>query len=365
MYGLASRESLSKRQSRWVREVDEAVRSNPAQHAFTRETPANPIRDKPGIISMMTEPADIIPNVTDSSYGIETSGNKDSSNSLSSGQNPNLRKKTVATTRPFNSHMMSVIPDNSSDELSAVQAMYDEIRGRCTKLEREYESMRQSIRDRSELVSRVQKLEDSVKVASELSGRVQKLEQTGDVSSRLTSFERNADVSSLANRVSILERSISELSTRSIIDGSVKTPITFARHSDNSSEFSALTEATVREFVPYIIKEDYAARDNITKLDGLQFEMVVEILGFYSETPIIYPFGTEKSLPRLAEMTLNLSFRDADNEVDGMAYGVFKRRSDGVYTIRLTELYSDGNASGIEQYTLPLTLQCKTKLILE
>jgi hypothetical protein len=377
MYGLASRESLSKRQSRWVREVDEHVRSNPAQNAFNKESPSNPIRDKPGLITVMIDPQEQIPEITDSGT------------SLATGYNPILRKNN----KPFNSHLMGLIPDDSNNELITIQTLYEEIKQKYSKLEQDYIkleqnyiSLRQSIPDNSELIDRIQKLEL-------IPSKLIKLEQTltlnsdrsyrsnNDLITRIERLEHTSDISSLVNRVSLLEKSLSEIS----VSDNIQHKLPNILNPNNSSEFSALTEpdiinnkspklhklsklpkvSKIQEYVPYFIKEDYSSRDNLTTLNGLHFEMLVEILGFYSEIPIIYPFGSETNLPKFAELTLEMTFRDADKIIDGTAYGIFKRNSDDIYTIQLTELYSDGNASGIEKYTLPLTLTCKTELILE
>lgn len=375
MYGLPSRESLSKRQSRWLRAVDEDVRSNPAQNAFNRETPSNSIRDKSSIITVMNDIRSQTSQVTNSNSGQE--------NSILGGQSLNTN-----ILRPFNNHLMGIIPENSADDLSQVQSFYDETRKKYTKLEQDYESLKQTVmlyKSVDELVlPRIQKLEQfSEYLLAHLSGqvsdqntsfpnislfnRISKLEQqVTTVANSIVS----EDFSSLSKRVSFLEASLSEISSiGSYVSQPIKTLIP-----ENSSEFSALTGGDIdlirnsMEFVPYIIKEDYASCDNITKLTGnplIHFEMLVEILGFYSETPVIFPFGIETNLPRYAELTLEMSFKDADKTVNGTAYGIFKRRNDGIYIIQLTELYSDGNASGIERYTLPLTFTCNTDLLLE
>lgn len=435
MYGLPSRESLSKRQSRWLRAVDEDVRSNPAQNAFNRDTPSNLIIDKPGIISIMTDsheqiplslheetgqikwlegamnrsvasgPFSYKPKIMDSGVSLSSGQNSSISGGLhlTSYQNPKSKQINKTDAKPFNNHLMGIIPEDASDEMSVMQSLYEDLREtqkKYNKLEQDCELLKQSLlsyklSDQS-LLTRVQKLET---VSDQLSGsaskvssnesillnRISKLEQLtqskfnpDDLLARVKKLETISDISALSARVSFLEKSVSafsDLSPKTFSPSHLITPVKtiLSTINENSSEFSALTVPDlsvpfpehVKEFVPYIIKEDYAACDNMTKLKGLHFEMLVEILGFYSETPIIYPFGTETNLPRFAELTLEMSFKDADKSVDGTAYGIFKRRHDGIYTIQLTELYSDGNASGIEKYTLPLTFSCKTDLLLE
>ena len=337
MYGLPSRDLLSKRQSRWVREVDESVRSNPAQNAFNREPPSNPIRDNPSIITSMANPQERLYQNTDSSM------------SLSTTQNPMLKKN-----RPFNNHLMGIIPDNSHTDVGKMQSLYEELSNKYSKLEQQtaalsqkYETLKQSVSEQSK----------------------KNKQDPRDLASRIKRLEQASDFSSLVTRVSNLEQSISEMSVCTDVVKS-KNKVAF----NNSSAFSSIreselsvvcTEHTKYEFLPYFIKEDYAGRDNITKLNGTQFEMIVEILGFYSDAPIIYPFGVETNLPKFDDLQIDMSFKDSERMINGTAYGDFKRRDDGIYTIHITELYSDGNASGLESYTLPLTLSCKTNLILE
>lgn len=368
MYGLPSRESLSRRQARWIREIDINVRGNPVQNALNREHPTNSTRDNLGLITMMIDPQE------------ENPGVGDSGSSLAMGHNPILRKNTHNNpygNKPsqFNGHLMGLIPDDPADQLVTIQTLYEEIKQKYTKLEQQYE----------ELIVKVRKLGTESNHNSNINAKLNKFEQTlstnSELHNRVQKLENNSDINLLIDRVAMLEKSLNDVSGRDIIkqpeDDRQQLPhnrVVSVRGGD-SSEFSALTEldmsirddsiSGIYEFTPYFIKEDYSSRDNITRLEGTNFQMLVEILGFYSENPVIFPFGIETNLPRFAELTLEMSFKDADNIVDGTAYGIFGRRSDGIYIIRLTELYSGGNASGIEKYTLPLTFTCKTNLILE
>lgn len=383
MYGLASREALSKRQSRWIREVDATVRSNPAQRALNQEPVSNIIRDGGSIISLMADPS-----LSKNGFSLvnDTELNTESNTSLASGHNPMLRK---TPNKSFNSHLMSIIPDEPDETLETLHTLYtelkknhDDLRQNYSKLEQECATLRRTITDTSDLSVRIDRIEQSQNSHRSF--------DSNDIVSRVQRLERTSDLTTLISRVNTLERSVHELSSLSIsvpistqnIQPAPTTPSGVTRQNhrldENLSDFSALTEVDIeskreikvnpsntREFLPYFIKEDYAGRDNITKLKDLHLDMIVEILGFYSEPPVIYPFGQAQNLPKFCELTVDMSFKDADRIVDGTAYGVFKQQPDGIYTIELTELYSDGEASGIEKYTLPLTLTCKTDLLLE
>jgi hypothetical protein len=435
MYGLTSRESLSKRQSRWVRAVDEDVRSNPVQKAFSREAPSNPIRDNLSIIKVMTNNRDQNNQIIDTQDNIsQISELEISQNKKSTGLSPgsrmglSLHKKR----KPFNNYLMGIIPDNDSDELEIIQSYCEEVHKKCNKLEQDYNTLKQEVSDKSSFISRIQKLEqlseersgqasgreselvskmkkleqaiqnkyniediigrvkksenDSGTVAScsiaalsndisSLMDRVKKLEEaiqnkfnTEDIIDRVKKLE---NISSLINRVSALERSLIEISSHSVISKPIGATVPLLPlvlppiiSDNNPSELNVREYTPTYRFIPYIIKEDYASCDCLTELIGLHLKMTVDIIGFYQETPIIYPFGTETKLPRFAELNLELSFKD-DKREEGTAYGILTRRTDGIYTIQLTELYSDGHASRIENYTLPLTLKCETDLILE
>jgi hypothetical protein len=184
-------------------------------------------------------------------------------------------------------------------------------------------------------------------------------------------------ISDLSSRMDTIERSISELSSLSIrrpaecsmmVNSSdfSHIPAPELRVAANSTSYDLISQVRngKQEFLPYYIKEDYAGRDNLTVLDGNQLDLVVEIIGHYNESPIIYPFGDAIDLPSFSPMTIELSFHDADRSLNGTAYGSFKRDKSGIYQIEILELQSDGDASGIEAYTLPLTMRCQTTLYL-
>ena len=325
MYGLPSRESLSKRQAKWIRDVDESVRSNPAQRAINREPVANPIRDKTSIISLMADPSfDVEPDPVLKSN--EDSGSKQS---LASKQNPMLRR-----TSGFTSHFMNILPDVGNLELETLHAMILELKKNYEKLRQDHVALQKLVED------------------GPLSGRIQDRGPSED------------SISRLSKRVEEMERVVA---TRSTINSSDFSLLPSVQVTPNSTPLESLAQARHgrREFLPYYIKEDYAGRDNLTTLNGVHMDLVVEILGHYPDSPIIYPFGESTDLPNFAPFTMELDFKDADDALNGTAYGAFKREQTGIYTIEIVELHSDGEASGIEKYTLPLTLRCKMDLYLE
>jgi uncharacterized protein YoxC len=343
MYGLASRDSLSKRQSRWVREVDESVRSNPAQRAINQESSSNSTRpsgDRNSIITFMP------------SY------DTDSSVSLASNQNSMLRK---TFNHPSNkSSHESIYEKNSSDALSSLVSELkhsnNELLQKYSKLENDYNSV-------SELSIRMDRIEQQQNPIHNLDSRITRLES--DIPIKYTKIQPILNnIPSLITRIQNLELSLSELSSRS------EPLITFKPFENtNSSEFSAPTDNSeimdIQEFVPFFIREEYAGRDNRTILDKNTMNMTVDIVGLFNETPVIYPFGMVKNLPRYMELHVDMTFTDAEKSVNGVIYGIFKQEPNGIYIIKITELYSDGEASEIDKFILPLTITCTCDLLLE
>lgn len=107
-------------------------------------------------------------------------------------------------------------------------------------------------------------------------------------------------------------------------------------------------EISTNEFVPFVIKEDYAGRDNLTTLKDGHLKMVVELIGILNEPLIIYPFGLETKLPNLPDCTVNIT---SDKYPPVLAQ--FKKREDGVYIIEMDE---------IENCTYPLIFHCEETL---
>jgi hypothetical protein len=146
-----------------------------------------------------------------------------------------------------------------------------------------------------------------------------------------------------------------------------------------SSMFSALTELdaqivgkkvinkkAVQEFIPFFVKDGFITKNNKTQLSNDDMNMMVVMDGQYHGDLQIYPFGYDKTLPKYVEMTLNMVFRDSSMKDDGTAYGSFKRRTDGVYVIELTQMYDDnGEQIEMDDYKPPLTLTCKISLVPE
>lgn len=397
MYGFPSRDLLSKRQSRWVREVDEIVRSNPAQKALVNDYSSKNNQSSSSIISILPNSADSDEILVEPHHISSSSEPRNYSKSLSQKENPLLRKNNSYTRsardpsdnakdsnneskdticNKFNSHIMNIIPDDSNSAVETLSELYTDLKRNYDSLSSNYNNLKQQSELNSDLSERIDNLEKSHKShknnnITDLSNRIRQLEHSKEL---ISSFD--AKIYDLTSRINHLESILSKNNSSTDSTNHKKENIT-----ENSSDFSLITESekcdliplrknstnTERNlnFLPFFIKEEYAGRDNKTSLNNFHLELTVEILGLYSGTPIIYPFGLQKLSRKFSELTVDLSFRDADNETGGTAYAQFKLNDDGVYIMEITELYSDGEASGLDKYTLPLTMNCTCDLIPE
>jgi len=279
MYGLGSRDALSKRQSRWAQDLEKDVRNNPAQNVFIREQSSNRVRDKPNIITLMNE-----------------------------------EDQQIETTKKI----QALYIENSSSLVDLQQ--------RCLKLEQTCESLQLIISEKSQ---------ENISEKSQMNIRIQSLED-----SRVASLISNS------------------ISTRGSLGNSLLSTII-----EDPSNFSALTEPDIRgsyDFIPYIIKEDYAGCDNKTTLNGTNMEMLVEMLNSYKETLIIYPFGVEINLPQFLSVNVKLQLYDSDGNDIGIINGLFRRRTNSIYIIDISE-----SERVIGRGLFPIQMTCKVDLVVE
>jgi hypothetical protein len=299
MYGLASRESLAKRQSRWIRDTAEILRENPAQNALNKEE--NTHKEKPGIISLMNS------QLADTgSYGKDNVFHKN---------------------KPFNNHMMDIISVDESDEFKALESLCQELKDKYSYLERECKSIRKILQHDNGNISQGNNASELSKFIQESTQRFQKIEQS--------LIHLTKEIETIKSK----SQQITVINSEQLID----------------------FEPTKQEYVPFVHNEECVGRDNICTLKEGIMDMVVEIIGLYSEGSIIYPFGLAKNLPEYSELTIIMTFEDGDGS-NGSAYGEFKRRPDGVYVIQPTEFYINGNLTMLDACTLPLTLRCNVDL---
>lgn len=357
MYGLTSRESLSKRQSCWARSDEKQSFVDPVKSRY-------PVQSHTEITKEILDPC-LIDIMTD--YDFENQSTQDHNNlycskitesSTLQGQPSYFNNRKIVS-----DNLMGFISDKNEDELLEQNL----IKKKNFKLESE--GMVSGC-DSTEKTKLIRKSEQ--KLGLDLTNKIQKLELdlTGKIqnlelglSNKIHNLELSQtnpqileNITLLINRVSNLEKLLNHHNNL-VVDKSLENSLDLVKEIESNNK--------IKEFVPYIINENYASRDNFSKLNGMRLEMTVEILGFYLGELIIYPFGTEKYLPNFAEMMLEMKFKDADKLVDGTAHGLLQKQTDGIYTIKFIKLYSGDVISNIEQYTLPITFTCSTKLKLE
>ena len=291
MYGLSSRESLSKRQSRWIRDVDESLRNNPPINSSTN-------------VNISSERNNAIISSKQSYY-------TDSNISLSS-RNNSLLMKNISNVND------DIYPNitNLNDQISILSQKYSN-------------------------------LKDKIKVLHDkLSLRIDNLE------TQQIKYQKLQD--SLVSDYQKLQDSL-------VSDYHHKTENSLVSDYHHKSENSLVSD--YQEFVPFFIKEEYSGRDIINILNKNNMDMTVDIVGLFNETPIIYPFGVSKDLPNFIDLNLDMKFEDPEKSINGIIYGNFTKRKDGIYIIQITELYYNGELSDINNFTLKLTITCCTDLI--
>lgn len=303
MFGLPSREALSSRQSRWATGIDKDVRTFPAQNALNSE-------------------------------------------SLSESNSMN--------------EIISI--SNKTKNIEKLSKAVFELSERYKNLEKKYDSLKSVI---------ASSMDQSARLEKQIS---QRKTEVNDIYARI-----NKELPDIYARLSVAESSINELSVK---DNSInansdddyenytESPLSECFGSDgicivNSSEFSTLTDDDITEYVPYYIKESYNDECNRCILDGNRMKFIVRINGLYTEEPIIYPFADSKNIPKYMDLKINLEFTDATNIVKGYAYGDFQLNDDGIYIIKITDIYSDGESSELDKFILPLTITCDAKLVPE
>lgn len=149
------------------------------------------------------------------------------------------------------------------------------------------------------------------------------------------------------------------------LEKTLQPPPNITPSSESDSKDDPISSHDGTTFTPYFIKPMYVGKENRTKLENDELSLTVEILSYYPEPPIIYPFQDSTTLPHFTELTLNLSMSDVDNNTSGTLYGIFKRNDAGVYTITLTEIYVDGTLTTLDKCPFPIILKCDTTLVKE
>lgn len=297
MYGLSSRESLSTRQSRWIRDLDEEVRAFPAQKAIKSEKKPDHLTGE-DIISLTT----------------------------------------------------------SSMELEQLSRTVSDLSDRYKLLEKKYDSLKSVV---------ASSMDQSAFLEKQNSNRKKEVK---DIYTRI-----NRDIPDLIARLSVAERSINSLSTpdRSVEDQAyTESPLSEYCEAEegvcvNSSEFSTLTDETdVMEFIPYYIDDEFKDECNKCVLNGANMKFIVKVNGLYDDEPLIYPFGDDTNIPDFMDLNIKLNLSDNTEIIKGSAYGNFHKNDDGIYLIKITDIYSDGESSELDKFVLPLVISCDTDLVL-
>lgn len=370
MNGLTSREALAHRQARWVQDIDREVRSNPVQTVFNRDSLYNSARDKPSIISVMSDDYDSIAMDSNTALrkrdGISTFVNENQADQLDSLQKlyDSLNERLIKLEKSHES--LEENYESVEETCSVLKEDYGSLKEDNTWLKTSYESLKKSIPDTSALIFRIQKLEEHCNRTSCNNPIIIGESPLGCLYNVSPTILTSTSNSILNPPTPILDHITTPkaISTLSTITVPQPTPPKIVQHIippkivtqpiPNLNIPAKPELKNIREFIPYMIKEEYAGRDNTTRLSGNDFDMVVEIIGRHTEPFVIFPFGSETNLPEYSSCLLEFTC-DGINSIKGF----FGRGIDRVYTIRLEDEFK----IKILNHTFPLVLKCKANLV--
>jgi len=322
MYGLASRDSLSKRQSRWIRDVDDSIHNNPPINSLIQNSSINIPSERNNTIITPTHSHDTDSNI-----------------SLSPRNNSSLRKNILN----FNDDLkdqISILSQKYSNLKDKIKGLHDNFSLRLNNIETQQITFNSNL---SSLLHKINKLENSL-VQDNQTTSASQLYSNNQTTSESQLYSNNQTTS--ASQLYSNNQTTSQL------------------YSDNQTTSASQLYSDYREFIPFFIREEYSGIDNITILNKTNMEMTVDIVGLFNDSPIIYPFGLSKDLPDFIDLNIYMNFEDTEKTINGVMYGNFTKGEKGIYIIEITELYCDGVLLDINNITLPITITCNTDLIL-
>lgn len=110
-----------------------------------------------------------------------------------------------------------------------------------------------------------------------------------------------------------------------------------------------------RKFQPYFINKRYMGRDNKTTIDGYHMEMIVELIGLPDKLPSIYPFSDATDVllsSQINNQVVTLQFKDSKGE-EGTIDGKIILNKSHIWKIKLDINYLEI----LKPYVLPIIFQ--------
>lgn len=333
MYGLAGRESLSKRQ-------------NAPSRGSSRTKSTSSSRSVPQIIPSMVSSVEQVPLYTSKRSLPERHAAK-AKDDISDDDD-----EFIVPKRPVKKHNATREDLPASADITRINRILLELSEKYEKLEKDYQMLKQQYNK----VDLQQKTIDLHQKTIDLH------QQAIDLQQKNTRDSTSGESATMPLPSLVVE--VPE--ARPPKKASPEASSLFSPLTDIGGKGKLVSKQAVREFIPYIVKEEYTGINSKTLLSNDSLKMSVETNGIYIDTPSIYPFGYDRTLPQFAEMNIQMSFKDASMQDDGTAYGLFKRRNDGVYTIELTKLFDDeGDEMDIKTYSPPINIKCNIDLVRE
>jgi len=322
MYGLSNRDFLTKRQTRWVFDIENS-------------------------------------NSKSSNSQINTNSNSDNSsnstiNNIINSSKPNYNSKNSLKTKSTSCFDNS---NNLNDNISKNNINYSKF-DNIGNIEEKVINIEEKVINIEEKVINIE--EFCHVLFEKLSQSILNLEKLINNSNNNNSNNNNLNNNNLNNNNS----NNNNLNNNNLNNNNLNNNNMTDSPKNISNTKNDLEDNTNRdnsyEFTPFFIQEDYTGRDNLTLLKGENMNMLVEILGYYNDEPIIYPFGFERNFIKFKEMQIVLFIDNNDVKI----YGIFKLDYDGIYKIYLNEIYDNDKLITLNTLSFPLKLQCNVNLIL-
>jgi len=324
MYGLSNRDFLTKRQTRWVFDIEnsnsKSSNSNLSNSSNSNLSNSNSSNSNS---NLSNSPINNIINCSKSNYNSKNSLKTKSASCFdnSNNLNDNTSKNNINYSKFDNI-------GNIEEKVINIEEKVINIEEKVINIEEKVINIEEKVIEISEFCHVLfEKLSQSIL-------NLEKLISNSN-NNNMTNSLNNSNNNNMTNSLKNIPNAKNDLEDNT--------------NKDNSYEFT-----------PFFIQEDYTGRDNLTLLKGENMNMLVEILGYYNDEPIIYPFGFERNFIKFQEMPIVLFIDNNDVKI----YGIFKLDHDGIYKIYLNEIYDNNKLITLNTLSFPLKLQCNVNLIL-
>jgi len=300
MYGLVSREALSKRQSRWVHDIETVVKNNPVQTALT--TPKIVEQEKRSIITSMS-------NIT-----------KVSNDENSIQKDLNKMKALYDDMNQINTLFKGQLKSNS------LQREEDQ-----AKIKSTHDAMAQTNIYLNSIVKNTESQYNDILIRI---GNLEKL--------IMNTVKENTVKENTVKENTVKENTVKENTVKENLVKEINEFIPFIDNKD-------------------YIGRDNSTKINGTHLD-MAVELFGRF-SKVGTPAIIYPFGSSTPNYKFEPQTFNMTFTNLFNASTGDLVGYLSKRSDDVYIIEIEEeVFLQTGKTTLSELELPILITCKHDL---